>query len=551
MRLKFNLLIQCLLLSIFFIPQSPPALAADLKQVLILPFTINAEKDLTYLNRGMVSMLSSRLYQQDRIDTFTGTKSAPNQTAALKMAAASNADYVIFGSITVFGKSVSTDLKLLDVENETTAIAFSRAGTKKGAVISHIDQFAAQAKPLLMGIGAPQAAAAPAAPTPAPVVVVPVTPQPAAPTTATPAAAPTATTPVRPPEWKSERFKKGVLSIAAADIDQDGKIEVVMATKHDVLVRRYENDRLVTVAESKGTRHIRLLGVDVLDLNENGYPEIFVTSRLRDGELQSYVLEWTNGTLVKIADRQNWYFRAINSPGGGNMLLGQKRGTVTGGGNFASLHEPTELFLAGIYSLQWKGDKLVPAKRQELPKNMKVYGFSWGNIRGKGQDQVVMLTDNYRLRVLDRSGRKEWTSSEKYGGNATFIEYKTGADISEKARYYLPQRVHLEDLDGDDKLEAIVVKNRDSARNLTARAKVYRSGTVACLNWDVVALKEKWTVEQAAGYVSDVAVADMDGDGTLDVVFTVVGSGDLMDFDKASSYLTIKWNQAQAAGKDN
>jgi len=548
MRFKFNRPLLCFLSTIVLLSPVPSATATELKQVLILPFTINAEKDLTYLNRGMVSMLSSRLYQQGRIEILTGKKSAPNQAAALKVATDSNADYVIFGSITVFGKSVSTDLKVLDVENETTAIAFSRAGTKKGAVISHIDQFAAQAKPLLLGSGMPPAAAAPSAPAPVPVVVA-VAPKATAPTPPAVAAAPAAAKPARPPEWKSERFKKGVVSLAAGDIDQDGKIEVVMATKRDILIRRYEKDRLITVAESKGSRHLNLMGVDVLDLNKNGRPEIYVTCRLNDGELRSYVLEWTNGNLVKIADNLNWYFRAVRIPGKGDLLLGQKRGTITGGSNFASLNEPTELFLAGIYTLHWQGDKLVQDQRQELPRGMKVYGFSWGDIRGKDQEQVVMLMDNYRLRVLDRSGRKEWTSSEKFGGSAMFIEFKTGADLSEVGRYYLPQRVHLEDLDGDGKLETIVVKNRDSASNLVARIKVYKSGTVACLYWDVVALKEKWTAETAAGYVSDVAVADMDGDGARDVVFAVVGSGDLLDFDRASSYLTIKWNEAPADDK--
>ena len=135
-------------------------------------------------------------------------------------------------------------------------------------------------------------------------------------------------------------------------------------------------------------------------------------------------------------------------------------------------------------------------------------------------------------------------------GDNRVIEYKTGSDISEVARYYLPQRVHLEDLDGDDKLETILVKNRDSARNLVGRVKLYKSGTVACLFWDVVALKEKWAAEKAAGYVSDVAIADMDGDGARDVVFSVVGTSDFFDFDKASSYLTIKWNEALLADKN-
>jgi hypothetical protein len=182
MRSKFNLLFILFFVACLSAPIPLSASAADLKQVLILPFTINAEKDLTYLNRGMVSMLSSRLFHQGRLTTITGEKSAATLEAAIKLGADSGADYVTYGSITIFGKSVSTDLKLVDVENETTAVNFSRSGNKKGDVVSHIDQFAAQANALLMGAG-PAPAAQPAGQPPAAAavpVVVPVVPAPAA-----------------------------------------------------------------------------------------------------------------------------------------------------------------------------------------------------------------------------------------------------------------------------------------------------------------------------------------------------------------------------------
>ncbi len=539
MRSKFNLLFNFFFLTIFFASVPAVATAADLKQVLILPFTINAEKDLAYLNRGMVSMLSSRLYHQARVATLTGDKRAPNMAAALKLGADSDADFVVFGSITVFGKSVSTDLKLVNIEDETTAITFSQAGNKKGAVISHIDQFAAQANKVLMqSPTVPAAAPAPAA-TAIPVVV-PVAPQAAAPAAA-PTAAPVKTTPARPPEWQSERFRKGVISLSTGDIDQDGRTEVVMITPNDVLVGRYEKGKLFTVAEVKGKKYLDLLGVDVLDLNNNGTPELFITRKQKDGTLQSFVLEWKDGTLTRITDHQNWYFRVVNIPGQGKILLGQKRGVLMKG-NFNRLNEPDEIFLPGIHELKWQGDSLVSARRLDLPGAMKVYGLAWGDIQGKGKEQIVMLTDLYKLRVLDRSGRqKEWTSSESYGGNAVFIKYSTGNESTDTGYYYLPQRVHLEDLDGDGKIETVVVKNRDFAYDLAARVKTYKSGAVECLIWEKVAMKRKWITETAPGYISDVTVADMDGDGARDIVFAVVGSGRLFDFAETSSYLTIRW----------
>ena len=92
--------------------------------------------------------------------------------------------------------------------------------------------------------------------------------------------------------------------------------------------------------------------------------------------------------------------------------------------------------------------------------------------------------------------------------------------------------------------ETVVVKNRESAYNLVARVKTYKSSAVECLIWDAVGLKRKWTTETAPGYISDMAVADMDGDGVRDIAFTVVDSGSLFDFQEATTYLTIRWGRA-------
>ena len=138
------------------------------------------------------------------------------------------------------------------------------------------------------------------------------------------------------------------------------------------------------MAEVKGKKYLTLLGVDVMDLNNNGKPELFITRRQKDGRLQSFALEWTNGGLTKIADNQNWYLRVVNIPGKGKILLGQKRGVIMQG-NFSKLDEPDELFLPGIHELKWQGDNLVSARRLDLPGAMKVYGFAWGDIQGKGQ----------------------------------------------------------------------------------------------------------------------------------------------------------------------
>ena len=258
MRAKFNLLFVLLFMTCLSAQTPLFASSAGPKQILILPFTINAEKDLAYLNRGLVSMLASRLFHQGRLTTITAEKSAANLKAAIKLGANSGADYVIYGSITLFGKSVSTDVKLVEVENGGTAFIFSRSGNKSGDVISHMDQFAAQVNTMLLGTGpVTPAPPAPRAAQPAvPMAAVPIVSTPApAPIVSVPAptvAAPAAVSQLPKKIWRSTRLKDEVRSMAVGDVDGDGRIEIAMIVGHDVTIRRYADGRLTTVGEIKG-----------------------------------------------------------------------------------------------------------------------------------------------------------------------------------------------------------------------------------------------------------------------------------------------------------
>lgn len=542
MRSKFNLLFILLFVTCLSAPIPPSASAEGLKQVLILPFTINAEKDLAYLNRGMVSMLSSRLFHQGRLTTITGEKSAATLEAAIKLGADSGADYVTYGSITVFGKSVSTDLKLVDVENETTAINFSRSGNKKGDVVSHIDQFAAQANAMLMRSPAPPAAAAaqpvPQAAQPAIVAPVPVVVATPAPTAAAPAAI---SEQPKNKIWRSNRLQGEISSMAVGDVDGDGRIEIVMVVGLDVSIHRYEKGKLKTVGEIKGKAYEKLLGIDVADINANGKAEIYITRLNKQRRLVSSVLEWSGKGFSPILEKAGWYFRVIDVPGRGNVLMGQKRPPVSssGGGDF-EMPGANQLFLPGVFELTWQGEQLIAGERQPLPRGMNIYGFNYGNVIKPDQPMIVAMNEERRLRILNAAGKKQWTGAGRFGGSPVYIEYPAADDQNKTERLYLLQRVLVADLDNDGTPEVVVTKNKDVSRDLFTRFRSYTSGQVICLSWETVTMKTRWETEAISGHVADIALADIDRDGRIDLIYTVV-SGEEGMFKKAVSYVVIQW----------
>lgn len=99
----------------------PMSAWAQVQQVIILPFTINAEKDLTYVQEGISHMLSSRIAKKEKTIILPGKtvlekihNTGTLSHDALVKAVAENAsvDYIITGSMTEFAGSFSLDTKV-------------------------------------------------------------------------------------------------------------------------------------------------------------------------------------------------------------------------------------------------------------------------------------------------------------------------------------------------------------------------------------------------------------------------------------------------------
>ena len=140
--------------------QAPASSAKTPKKIAILPFNMNADRDLTFLQEGIMDMIRTRLAWKGEVDILE-KKAVKKETAhieghldsdsALTVGKALQADYVILGSLTVFGESVSIDARILDVaKGEEQVTAFNQS---KGMdeVIPTVNQFAQDINAKIMG----------------------------------------------------------------------------------------------------------------------------------------------------------------------------------------------------------------------------------------------------------------------------------------------------------------------------------------------------------------------------------------------------------------
>ena len=510
-----------------------PAFAKPL-QVAIVPFKVNAEKDLSFLKDGIVDMLSSRLYWEGKINIINRqvTEKAAaaiggplNETKAREMGTGLGADYVLFGSLTVFGNSVSIDAKMVDVSGKKQTLTFFNQSQGMDEVIPGINLFASDINEKVFARAMPSQKA-------------PVTSQ-----------APQAQTDVRAnPEklvaggfsetdetysqqtapgqefipiqrahqsgqfWKSQDFRNLINGIALGDVDGDGKIETVVITPNEVQIYRFENNRLVKIKDKLSeSRYENFIGVDVADINGNGYAEIFVTS-LNDlkTNLNSFVLEYDGQNFKKIVNESRWYYSVVTLPERGKVLFGQRQEGIS-----------ADPFAGAIFEMAWQDADYVPENKILPSKKANLMGFAFGNAMNTGQDVAVVYDKNDYIRIIQPSGEIVWTSSERYGGSTlSFILPKIEPD-SENVMYF-PMCIHIADFNADGKYEVIAVKNHDVTKRLLERFRKFTNAQIEVLSWDGLGLASVWETRKISGYIRDFEIGDFNNDGKAELVAAVI-----------------------------
>ena len=567
---------------------TPMVLAASPEKILILPFTIHAEKDMAFLNKGIVSMLASRLYKPG-VTTTEAVNDPPTTTKDIQaLARSSGARYYTSGSLTLFGSSVSTDAKLIDADTGKVVTAFNQYGERAGDVLAHMDAFARQiidkftapATPKM----APPEAAAPQTPPPS----VPLTaatagaiagasaaapqgsapasspaPQSLSPPAAPPAAAaPTAVvTAAGIDEFESREFIEEIRSLTTGDIDGDGKTEIIFASAQNVSAVRLEADKLVPAGGFHSSRELPILTVDAADLNGNGVSELFVTRvnetpqsrdpNVRQWGIDSIVLENRNGRLTELVPGMKFYFRGINTPDRGRVIAAQRRGVAGTYGELeaaASKSNTGGLFLGNAFLLDHKDGDYAPGDNILLPSQVAIYDFALGDALNDGSDIITTLAGKGYLTLREISGKKKWSGKERYGGSATYLEFPSLEGTSQMDRYYLRQRLFIVDIDQDGLNEVILVNNFDASRSLASRVRLYKNGNIVCLAWGKRSLIKKWETEEASGFISDLAIADIDADGKKELIYAIV-ENEKTNFSEGKSYIVIQKPPSSGAGQ--
>ncbi|MBW2636589.1 MAG: VCBS repeat-containing protein [Deltaproteobacteria bacterium] len=523
----------------------------EVKEIAVLPFTVHSSEDIEYVKNGVWDMLISRVSASDEITVLDKHRvmeelqkiGKEDLTAAdiYGFGKRLDIDYVIWGSITKIGNTVSLDGKLLDVSTYKTPVGIFEQCRGIDDVIPKISNFARKINSHVLG-EASSSLAIPSTPEKMPqgietadsgaaqkaeAVDVLKTDKGTFTSIVNPSFVTTSSPVKMEGSWMSQRYRNKFKGMAIGDVNNDGLKEVVLIDSQNVMIYQRRGEDLKLLNTFSGKAYDNYLAVDVADINGNDLAEIII-SNIKNNRVDSFVLEYDGKKFTRIASGLKWFFRVVmmqDMP----VLLGQKKG----------LEKP---FDTPIYDMIWKKGEYEEGKRMSIPKGLSVFGLGMDSVEGSGIQRVLAL-DEYDHLCIYRKTKKElslihviggsddlaWKSGDVYGGTTNYFDYggsatgnyASGSEHAERKRAYVNTRILTFDLDKNGKKEIIIIKNMGTAGRVMTGVKAFTRSEIYDLEWDGLGMAEQWKTKKIQGYVADYQIEDINNDGKKEIVLIV------------------------------
>lgn len=315
-----------------------------------------------------------------------------------------------------------------------------------------------------------------------------------------------------------------LLALAAGDLDGDQRPEIVGITSSEVIVYRWQNQRLAPIARVSSPRSIRHLHIDVGNINGRGHAQVVITALSgARSELHSFILELQGGKLVRIADKLGYFLRVVMGPGIETpILVGQRMGELTA-------------FEGPIIRLSWNGERYVEGQPLILPVQVKnLYEFAPINATGDQISEVAVISEQ-RVKAYGSEGKPSWEGRDDLGevDHLAFSHIPTYRALQAKyglrsgiaitpeeyaALQILPRRILVEapPLWGNAKTELLTFTNPKKIGLFRIESSL--SSQVVAFDRQEGTFARGWETIPLEGKVRDVALADLNGTGRKNLI---------------------------------
>lgn len=208
--------------------------------------------------------------------------------------------------------------------------------------------------------------------------------------------------------WASRRLEGAFWGMASGDIDGDGRRDIVLLKRRNILVGRFDGDAFIQEGSCNLEGQAEGARVYTMDLDSDGDDEI-VISAVEGGMPASLILDFEGNTCITILDHVRWSLRGVKAQGQ-KLLLGQGW--------------TSQSFFSGpVVKLATKNGGLKEGEALDLPRNVDLYEFEFLP-SGEGMAQLILLKGYAPMEAVEKKGKRFkrfWKTGMRMGGSANLL----------------------------------------------------------------------------------------------------------------------------------
>jgi hypothetical protein len=211
---------------------------------------------------------------------------------------------------------------------------------------------------------------------------------------------------------KRYEIDRALKSIALSDVDSDGQRELVGASNKKVYIYKVDNDSI----NRKYTfgKFENIINIEAADVNNNGYPEIFIVDYPYAGKLNTYIYEYDTHTYVQKAILPYFVRSVIDEDA--PSIIGQKQ-------HFEYLAR------GDVFTLTYEDGRYKEGPGYDTPEGFKLYGFY-----SEGSDSLYIGDDGkiYKAKsreIVDSTAKEVGRYVNIYDTQMGFLEGDKRKDL--------------------------------------------------------------------------------------------------------------------------